>query len=158
VIDGYVLNKKLFDTVIARHGGAERFDAIQIEYAAIIVQSILDMRTSTPAERAKLNDVITELIPQLPPRVSPKREGRQVNWGKMTLHAAADLYARVIGNPDADIEDLMPPREENAPSGARPAGQAAASPTPPPAPASPTPSVPSGKATDVSARARCPPP
>jgi hypothetical protein len=150
------LDKILFDTIIARHGGVDAFDALQIEYAGVIVQSILDMRSVSPAERLKLNDCVTDLFLKLPPRVSPKRERGTVNWSKMTLQAAANLYSKVIGDVDADIDDYLVPREETVP-GARPAGQAAASAIPPPAPASLTPPVPPGmppgKAAEGSARA-----
>jgi hypothetical protein len=115
---------KVFDALLAERGGRDRFNAFQLEAAMAVAQAMIDLHsTSTsPIERTRIVEGAAKMLDRLPAVLPARRERVTVDGSKLTLHEMANLYAKVCGDIDANIEVLMSPREENAP-GARPAGQ-----------------------------------
>jgi hypothetical protein len=113
---------KVFDALLAERGGREKFNAFQLEAAMAVAQSMIDLHSAVSVERTRIVEGAAKMLDRLPAVLPARRERVTVDGSKLTLHEMANLYAKVCGDIDANIEVLMSPREENAP-GARPAGQ-----------------------------------
>src|SRR5258707_668111 len=103
--------QELFNALVARHGGVERFDAAQIEIARTVIQLMLDLRTAAPGESVKIADAMTRLMDRLPaPPPPPPPAPKDPSLVGLSVMQLSRLYERMVANVG---EGLFGPRYDD---------------------------------------------